>query len=108
MASASLTSGQCKLVSKWYRKFVNVIELQREWRSEFKTELLALLKSLKIRNKIETVNVTEDVYKQQLIAEWRNFWGGATVVHMITRDVQNFRLSLTSNVSEIVVCKCLA
>jgi hypothetical protein len=44
---------------------VNVFELQRQWRSEYKTEHLTLLKILKIRNKIETVNVMEGVYKQR-------------------------------------------
>ncbi|PSN44664.1 hypothetical protein C0J52_15738 [Blattella germanica] len=43
MAAADLTFEQRNSILKWFIKFDNAFELQRQWRREFETEPLARL-----------------------------------------------------------------
>jgi hypothetical protein len=54
MAEARLSFEQRKIIFKWYFKFENVCEVQRQWRREFATKPPTRLTIARIRDKFET------------------------------------------------------
>jgi hypothetical protein len=65
MAKARLSFEQRKTILKWYFKFENVCEVQRQWRREFATEPPTRLTTARIRDKFETVGSVCGVHKQR-------------------------------------------
>jgi hypothetical protein len=65
MAAERLSFEQRKIILKWYWKFENMCEVQRQWRCEFATEPPTRLKIARIRNKFEADSTVQDVYKQR-------------------------------------------
>jgi hypothetical protein len=65
MAEARLNFEQRKTILKWYWKFENVCEVQRQWRREFGTEPPTRLTIARIRDKFETCGTVCDVHKQR-------------------------------------------
>lgn len=64
MAEVCLTLEQWKLILKWYQKFKNVYEVQRQWGCKFATETLAELTISRICDKFENDGTVQDEYKQ--------------------------------------------
>ena len=48
---------------KWYFKFENISEVQRQWRNEFGTQPLTRLTIARIRDKFEIDGTVGDVHK---------------------------------------------
>jgi hypothetical protein len=65
MAEFRLTFEQCRLILKWYWKFENVCEVQRQWRHKFATEPPTQPTISRIHDESETDGSVQDVYKQQ-------------------------------------------
>jgi hypothetical protein len=65
MAEARLSFEQRKVILKWYFKFENVCEVQRQWRREFATKPPIRLIIARIRDKFETDGTVRDVDKQR-------------------------------------------
>ena len=52
-------------VLKWYFKFENISEVQRQWRNEFGTQPPIRLTIARIRNKFEIDGTVGDVHKER-------------------------------------------
>jgi hypothetical protein len=61
MAAEGLSFKQRKINLKWYYKFENVCEVQRQWRREFATEPRTRLKIARIRDKFEVDDTVRDM-----------------------------------------------
>ncbi|KAJ4432449.1 hypothetical protein ANN_21068 [Periplaneta americana] len=58
-----LSFEQRKAILKWYWRTENVVEVQRQWRREYRTEPPTRLTIARIRDKFETHGTVCDVYK---------------------------------------------
>lgn len=65
MAGARLTFDERKSVLKWYFKYENINEVQRQWRNEYQTEPPTRLTIRRIRDKFEAEGCVKDVHKQR-------------------------------------------
>jgi len=65
MAGARLSSEEPKAVLKWYFKFENISEIQRQWRNEFGTQPPTRLTIARIRDKFEIEGTAGDVHKER-------------------------------------------
>jgi len=65
MAGARLSFEERKAVLKWYLKFENISEVQRQWRNEFGTQPLTRLTIARIRDKLEIDGTVGDVHKER-------------------------------------------
>ena len=63
MVEARLLFEERKTILKWYLKFENVVEVQRQWRHEYATEPPTCLTIVRIRDKFETHCTVCDVHK---------------------------------------------
>ena len=63
MAKARLSFEEHKTILKWYLKFENVVEVQRQWRREYATEPPTRLTISRIHDKFETHGTVCDVHK---------------------------------------------
>jgi len=63
MVEARLLFEERKTILKWYLKFENVVEVQRQWRHEYATEPPTCLTIARIRDKFETHCTVCDVHK---------------------------------------------
>ena len=53
-------------ILKWYWRTENVVEVQRQWRREYRSELPMRLTIARIRDKFETHGTVCDVYRGRL------------------------------------------
>ena len=65
MAGARLSFDEWKAVLKWYFKFVNISEVQRQWRNEFGAQPLTRLTIARIRDKFKIDSTVGDVHKER-------------------------------------------
>jgi len=65
MAGARLTFEERKSILKWYIKFENVAEVQRQWRSEFQTEPPTRLTITRLCDKFDTHGNICDVQRRR-------------------------------------------
>jgi len=65
MAGARLSFEERKAALKWYFKFENISEVQRQWRNEFGTQHPTRLKIARIRDKSEIDGTVGDVHKER-------------------------------------------
>ena len=65
MAGARLSFEERKAVLKWYFKFENISEVQRQWRNEFRTQPPTCLTIACIRDKFEIDGTVGDVHKER-------------------------------------------
>ena len=65
MAGARLSFEERKAVLKWYFKFENISEVQRQWRNEFGTQPPTRLTVARIRDKFEIDVTAGDVHKER-------------------------------------------
>ena len=66
MAGARLSFEERKAVlKKWYFKFENISEVQRQWRNEFGTQPPTHLTIARIREKFEIDGTVGDVHKER-------------------------------------------
>jgi len=63
MAEAWSSFEERKTILKWYLKFENVVEVQRQWRSEYATEPPTRLTTARICDKCDTHGTVCDVHK---------------------------------------------
>ena len=62
MAAARLTFEQRKCILKWFIKFDNAVEVQRQWRREFETEPPTRLTIKRIIDKFEMHGTISDIH----------------------------------------------
>ncbi|KAG7197418.1 hypothetical protein KM043_013278 [Ampulex compressa] len=60
-----LTFEQRKAVLKWYWKFENIQEVQRQWRAEFESKPPTRRTIARIRDKFENDGTVQDVIKER-------------------------------------------
>ena len=65
MAGARLSFEERKAVLKWYFKFENISEVQRQWWNEFGTQPPTRLTIASIRDKFEIDGTVGDVHKER-------------------------------------------
>jgi len=65
MAGARLSFEERKAVLKWYFKFENINEVQRQWRNEFGTQPPTCLTIARIWDKFEIDDTVGDVHKER-------------------------------------------
>ena len=65
MAGARLSFEERKAVLKWYFKFENISEVQRQWWNEFVTQPPTRLTIARIGNKFEIDDTVGDVHKER-------------------------------------------
>ena len=65
MARARLSFEERKAVLKWYFKFENISEVQRQWRNEFGTQSPTPLTIARTRDKFEIDGTVGDVHKER-------------------------------------------
>jgi len=63
MVEARLSFKQRKTILKWYLKFENIVEAQRQWRREYATEPPTRLTIARIRDKFEMHGTECDAHK---------------------------------------------
>jgi hypothetical protein len=63
MAEVRLNFEERKYLLKWYWKFENVVEVQRQWRHEYGTDLPSRLTIARIRDKLELHGTVCDMHK---------------------------------------------
>ena len=63
MAAARLTFEQRKCILKWFIKFDNAVEVQRQWRRELETEPPTRLTIKRIIDKFEMYGTICDIHK---------------------------------------------
>ena len=63
MAGAQLTFEERKSIFKWYIKFENVVEVQRQWKRDFQTEPPTRLKITWLCDKFDTYGTIGDVHR---------------------------------------------
>ncbi|PSN39225.1 hypothetical protein C0J52_24163 [Blattella germanica] len=63
MAAARLTIEQRKSIPKWFIKFDNAVEVQRQWRREFETEPPTRLTIKRIIDKFEMCGTICNIHK---------------------------------------------
>jgi len=63
MVEARLSFEERKTILKWYLKFENVVEVQRQWRREYATEPPTRLTIARFRDKFETHDTVCDMHK---------------------------------------------
>ena len=84
MDGASLTFEERNFILKWYIKFENVAEVQRQWKREFQTQPPTRLTITRLCDKFDTHGTICDVHRGrledlvqlqvQLLRQW--FWKG--------------------------------
>ena len=65
MAGARLSFEERKAVLKWYFKFENISEVQRQWWNEFGTQPPTHLTIVRVRDKFEINGTVGDVHKER-------------------------------------------
>ena len=65
MAGARLSFEERKAALKWYFKFENISEVQRQWRNEFGTQPPTRITIARIQNKFEIDGTVGDVHKER-------------------------------------------
>jgi len=65
MAGARLLFEERKTLLKWYFKFENIGEVQRQWRNEFGTQPPTSLIIVRIQDKFEIDGTVGDVHKER-------------------------------------------
>ncbi|KAJ4437393.1 hypothetical protein ANN_17537 [Periplaneta americana] len=63
MAEARLTFEHRKCILEWFMRFDNVVEVQRQWRREYETELPTSLTIKRIIDKFEAHGTICDIHK---------------------------------------------
>ena len=67
MAGARLTFEERKSILKWYIKFENVAEVQRQWKREFQTQPPTRLTITRLCDKFDTHGTICDVHPEDLV-----------------------------------------